>query len=82
MQDLAHTLNAFARCPVVDQTGLTAKYDFVLTFFRPGATTADGEALPEIFSAIQSQLGLRLETQKGTAETLVVDHVEKTPTAN
>ncbi|HTX37603.1 MAG TPA: TIGR03435 family protein [Bryobacteraceae bacterium] len=82
MQDLAHTLNAFARRPVVDQTGLTVKYDFVLTFFRPGATTPDGEALPEIFSAIQSQLGLRLETQKGTAETLAVDHVEKTPTAN
>ena len=82
MHDLANALTAGASRPVVDETGLTAKYDFVLTFFRPGATTPDGEALPEIFSAIQSQLGLRLESQKRAVETLVIDHVERTPTAN
>ncbi len=82
MHQLANTLNAAASRPVVDETGLTAKYDFVLTFFRPGAATPDGEALPEIFTAIQSQLGLRLESKRGTEETLVIDHVEKTPAAN
>jgi len=82
MQSLASTLNAFARRTVEDDTGLTAKYDFILTFYRPGATLPDGEALPEIFSAIQSQLGLRLDSKTGAAETLVIDHIDKTPTAN
>ena len=79
---LAPTLNAFARRPVIDETGLTAKYDSVLTFFPPGSTTPDGEALPEIFNAIQSQLGLRLESKKRTGGTIVIDPVEKTPAAN
>jgi uncharacterized protein (TIGR03435 family) len=82
MHDLANALTAGASRPVVDETGLTARYDFILTFYRPGQTTPDGEALPEIFSAIQSQLGLRLEPRKRAVETLVIDHVEKTPTAN
>jgi len=82
MHDLVDALNAFAKRTVVDDTGLTGKYDFVLTFYHPGATTPDGEALPEIFSAIQSQLGLKLETRKAGVDTLVIDHIAKTPTEN
>ncbi len=77
---------------VTDATGLTTRYDFILTFQggRPGSTPdSEPEPLPEgatplpdIFSALQSQLGLKLETKKVTAKLMVVDHIEKTPSHN
>ena len=69
---------------VVDMTGLTGTYD--LTFdFKPEATQAAGQ--PEgitasIFTALQEQLGLKLEARKIPLEVLVVDHVNKTPSEN
>ena len=48
----------------------------------PLAGMSESEAGPTLFSAIQSQLGLRLEQKKGSIEMLVVDHVEKVPTEN
>lgn len=73
---------------VVDKTGLTGRYDFTLRFspteaMRPvingqmQALTPDEEALPSVFTAVQEQLGLRLEPEKGQVEGLVVDHVER-----
>ena len=47
------------------------------TTFRP-----ESEAPPDIFRALQSQLGLKLESKKGSVEMIVVEHVEKTPTDN
>lgn len=76
MADLAWALSRMAGIGdrvVVDQTGLTGKYDFELTFARDGALSAD----PSIFSALQEQLGLRLEAKKAPVEFLVIDHVEK-----
>jgi uncharacterized protein (TIGR03435 family) len=73
--------------PVVDQTGLTGRFDFTLTWTpdefqfgglgikAPPATNND--AAPDLFTAIQEQLGLRLESTKAQADILVVDHVEK-----
>ncbi len=81
MHDLARVLTAFSRRPVLDETGLTAKYDFILTFYRDGAALPDGEPLPDIFSAVQS-LGLKLQSEKGSVDLLVIDSVEKTPTEN
>jgi uncharacterized protein (TIGR03435 family) len=78
---------------VVDQTGLTGDYDFKMTFSPdigqqspdPGdeggsrpAVDADG---PSIFSALQVQLGLKLDAQKGPVEVVVIDSVQK-PSAN
>jgi uncharacterized protein (TIGR03435 family) len=59
---------------IVDQTGLRGEYDFELTFGRDDEPTSQQ---PSIFSALQEQLGLRLEPKKISVEFLVVDHLEK-----
>jgi uncharacterized protein (TIGR03435 family) len=81
--------------PVVDQTGLTAKFDFNVTFTpddsqfngrppqfgaKPAQTDAV-EAAPSLFDAMQQQLGLKLEAKKTAVDVLAIDHVEK-PSAN
>jgi len=81
MRDLAHTLGAFMRQPVSDATGLMAEYDFVLTCAPPDLSTGLA-GLPDVFSALQSQLGLKLESKKSPLDTIVVDHMDKSPTAN
>jgi uncharacterized protein (TIGR03435 family) len=55
---------------VLDKTALTDKYDFTLQW-------APVESQAAIFTAIQEQLGLKLESQKGPLEILVIDHAEK-----
>jgi uncharacterized protein (TIGR03435 family) len=92
IHDLAKYLEIPSVTTVTDATGLTAKYDFTLTYQggRPGSTPdSEPEPLPEgatplpdIFSALQSQLGLKLETKKMTAKVMVIDHIEKTPSRN
>jgi len=70
--------------PVTDATGLKAKYDFTLHWIGdpvvPTAATDDNG--PNMFRALQEQLGLKLESKKGMVDVLVVDHLEKTPTEN
>jgi len=74
--------------PVVDKTGLTGRYDFDLEW-APDETQFGGEVpvapadaqAPPFFTAIEQQLGLRLEATHGPAEVLVVDAVER-PGAN
>ena len=73
--------------PVVDQTGLAGKYDFTLTWtpddsqFRGMGIRVppppDNATAPSLFTAIQEQLGLRLESTKAPAEVLVIDRVAK-----
>lgn len=72
--------------PVVDKTGLTGKYTFELKWDAsvPSATQSSEATDPEggsIFTALQEQLGLRLESQKGPVKVLVVDRAER-PSAN
>lgn len=88
-QDLADHLGLLSR-PVFDATGLTAKYNFTLTFSLEGlsiapqgvAPSTDIETPPDLFSALQSQLGLKLESKKGPVDLIVIDHIEKTPVEN
>lgn len=68
--------------PVVNKTGLDGVFDFNLDWTPEGSTEKDANALPSIFVALQEQLGLKLEAQKGPVEMLVVDHVEKVPLEN
>ena len=65
--------------PVIDQTGLTGAYNFDLEFAREGAVDATA---PNLFTALQEQLGLKLESKKQPVDIVIVDHAEKTPTEN
>lgn len=65
--------------PVIDQTGLKGRYELTLNWTEddgalPGANTSNG---PSLFTAIQEQLGLRLEATKGPVPVLVIDHAER-----
>lgn len=91
MQDLAHSLQSQLQRPVTDATGLARQYDFTLTFATEGLYLGRGRMLvnpvtlenpPDIFSALRSQLGLRVEPRKIPVEMLVIDHAEKIPTEN
>jgi uncharacterized protein (TIGR03435 family) len=80
---------------VLDKTGLKGTYDITLQWTpeddgpivngaeggRQGSTSAADSSGASIFTAIQEQLGLKLESQKGQVEGLVIDHVER-PSGN
>lgn len=65
---------------VLDETNLTGKYDIDLRYApamdTPGQTQADPNS-PSLFTALQEQLGLKLESKKGPVEMFVIDHVER-----
>jgi uncharacterized protein (TIGR03435 family) len=66
----------------VDQTGLTGRYDFQLIWTADESRApTDGTAPPGLFTAIQEQIGLKLEPVKAQIDVLVVDAVER-PSAN
>jgi uncharacterized protein (TIGR03435 family) len=91
MTSLANMLSQQLRRTVIDKTGLTGKYDLELNwapdqgsdpmFKGPDGSQQRADAAPDssgpsIFTALQEQLGLRLQSAKGPVETLVIDHVE------
>jgi uncharacterized protein (TIGR03435 family) len=91
MAMVAQVLSNTLRRPVIDKTGFTGEYDFMLQWTpEPSQGTAVGGPPPgpapdappaadgpTIFTAIQEQLGLRLDSQKAPVETVVIDRVEK-----
>jgi len=76
MTYIALSLVIEARRPVIDRTGLTGDFDVELTFAPFNAPVADSTA-PDLFTAVQEQLGLKLESTKEIVDVLVIDHVEK-----
>jgi len=84
MSGLADTLSRFPDVGrfVVDKTGLTGRYNFAL-HWTPDNTPADSPIVagPSIFTALQEQLGLKLDPTKAPIDTLVIDHAES-PSAN
>ena len=83
MSLFASILSLTQRRPVIDQTGLPGSYDIHLLFApdpvpgREGAPPSAIEGRPSIFTAIQEQLGLKLEAANQPQEVLVIDRVSR-----
>jgi len=88
MSQITAVLQNFLDKPVVDQSGLSERYDFTLTFTldpaqaarlgSPPPIAADNpDAAPDVFTAFQQQLGLKLESTKAPVDVMVIDKVEK-----
>jgi uncharacterized protein (TIGR03435 family) len=74
--------------PVVDQTGLTDRFDFTLKYTPDASQLAnlppalqpladDPDAPPDLFTAVQQQLGLKIESTKAPVDVMVIDKIEK-----
>ena len=75
---LVEILSKLTGRTVTDQTGLTAQYDFTLTWVPDQESDSSG---PSLFTALQEQLGLRLEPIKMATRVIVIDRIER-PSAN
>ena len=80
LRAITGALASMVEAPVVDKTGLTGTYNYTLQFGREWSAN-DPESWPSIFTAVQEQLGLKLEAVHESVPNLVVDHITK-PTEN
>ena len=80
MRAISGALSAMVEAPVIDKTGLTGPYNYTLQFGREWSER-DPDSWPSIFTAVQEQLGLKLEAAHESVPNLVVDHITK-PTEN
>jgi uncharacterized protein (TIGR03435 family) len=84
MTQLANQIGVYTGRHVIDKTGLPNTYDFTMEFTADGPRSpsdASGPAAPSIFTALEEQLGLKLEPQKRPTEMLIIDRAEK-PSGN
>jgi uncharacterized protein (TIGR03435 family) len=77
MADLARLLARRMGRPVVDQTGFTDPFSFILVFNPPTTNNPAWADLPNVFSALEKQVGLKLQETKTTVETWVIERIEK-----
>lgn len=85
MSALANALRPYAGREVVDRTGLTGEFDFDLQFSPPPTTGSVDAGIPvapldeaaSVFTALQEQLGLKLESTRGPVELMVIDSAER-----
>jgi uncharacterized protein (TIGR03435 family) len=70
--------------PIIDHTGISGKYDFKLSWAADSSQmnggpspVTPGDARPDLFTAIQEQLGLKLQPLKEPTDVLVIDSVER-----
>ncbi len=84
---IAGLLGTVLHAPVVDHTGLSGIYNIDLRYAPeslPGSNPGNESdaSLPSFFTAVEEQLGLKLQSQKVAVDTVVVDHVDPEPTPN
>ena len=86
MQTLALLISRFERQTVIDRTGLAGVYALKLEWTpdlnRPPSDADAPPPGPSIFTAVQEQLGLKLDSRKSQVDVLVVDHAEQVPAEN
>jgi len=80
MRAIAGVLSSMIEAPVVDKTGLTGAYNYTLQFGRDWSEH-DPDSWPSIYTAVQEQLGLKLEAVHESVPNLVIDNITK-PTEN
>jgi uncharacterized protein (TIGR03435 family) len=79
---LINILSSLLGSPVLDETGLRGSYNFSLEFTDPrDPRPKQADSPPDLFAAIQEQLGLRLQATKGPVEVVIIDQMER-PSAN
>jgi uncharacterized protein (TIGR03435 family) len=76
-RELARELSSYLGREVVDRTGMTGQYAINLSFAPIDLGAAAEDSAPSIFQALQDQAGLKLESDKGPVEVLIVDHAEQ-----
>jgi len=76
MERLAGALSGPVNRTVRDHTGLKGNFDVALEW-TPDDLTPNGPSAVSIFTALQEQLGLKLEPTRGPVDVLVIDHVER-----
>ena len=83
LEEFTKTLRLLLDHPVIDKTGITGRFNIRIQFSPMGAEPFDSDPArpPSLFTALQEQVGLKLEPAKGSVETLVIDCIEK-PAAN
>ena len=67
----------FVDRPLVDQTGLTGRYDFSIRYTYDEVHATDPNAPPGLFTAVQEQLGLKFKPVKAATDVFVIDHIER-----
>jgi uncharacterized protein (TIGR03435 family) len=93
MDDLVDMLMGYTDRPIVNKTNIQGLFDIRLQWNplpltqqaatprddvpRERVVNADVSSLPDLFTAVQEQLGLKLESRRGPIETIVIDHVER-----
>jgi uncharacterized protein (TIGR03435 family) len=85
MAELAQSLEQKAGRPVIDETGLTGHYDFKIHYewiSRPTDTGGASDPAPSVFTAVQEQLGLKLESSTHSFPQLIIDSIDREPTEN
>ena len=82
--ELADTMARIVSRPVIDRTGLTKRYNLFLSYapLSPQSGQIPEFGPPDFFTAVQKQLGLKLQSGKDSVEVVVVDHIEQIPTEN
>lgn len=77
MDTLADILRGLAGRKVLNRTQLEGRYEFTLRASFAGGAPPSPDDPPTIFTALQEQLGLRLDSQRAPLDTLVIDHIER-----
>jgi len=79
MKMLVRFLSSVYQLVVADETGLAGTYDFVLDYKDPNRPEQMESQWPDLWSAVQKQLGLKMTHRKGMIDFLAIDHFEKVP---